>query len=121
MPPIASTSPRSIASAIGGEPGKPRTILNLVPMRSLSAVGMNEELLEGTLAAMMICRCLASWIDCTAEVCHTMASVAVDTMRPIHVSLTGSNSPGPPSTLPSVKVSRNSPSEVPSCGVMVEI
>ena len=39
----------------------------------------------------------------------------------IQAVLKGSNSPGPPSTLPSVKVSRNNPSEVPSCGVMVEM
>ena len=48
---------------------------------------------------------------------HTTDTVAVETTRPIHTSFTGSNSPGPPKTLPSVSVSRKSPSEVPSCGV----
>ncbi len=64
-------------------------------------------------------RCLASSTDCTGAVCQTTDTVAVDTMRPIHTSFTGSNWPGPPSTFPSVVVSRNSPSEVPSCGVML--
>ena len=96
-------------------------ILNLVPTKSLSAVGMNEELLDGTLAAITISFCLAASIDCTGEVCQATETVAVDTMRPIQASLSGSNSPGPPSTLPSVSVSRNSPSEVPSCDVTVEM
>src|SRR5262245_7892613 len=94
-------------------------ILNLVPIRSLSAVGMNEELLDGTLAAIASSFCFAAATDCTGDECQTTATVAVDTMRPIQTSLTGSNSPGPPSTLPSVSVSRNSPSDVPSCGVSV--
>src|SRR5262249_48746915 len=94
-------------------------ILNLVPIRSLSAVGMNEELLDGTLAAITSSFWLAASTDCTGEVYQTTDTVAVETLRPIQTSLTGSNSPGPPSTLPRVSVSRNSPSEVPSCGVIV--
>ena len=79
---------------------------------------MKFELLAGTVPAIRISRFLACSMVCTGEVCQATETVAVETMRPIQVSLTGSNSPGPPSTLPSVRESRNRPSEVPSCGVM---
>jgi len=82
---------------------------------------MKFEVLEATVPAIRICRCLASSMVWTGEVCQTTDTVAVETMRPIHTSFTGSNSPGPPSTLPSVIASRNMPSDVPSCGVMVLI
>src|SRR5260370_35135885 len=101
MPPMSSTAPRSIANAIGGDPGKPRTILNLVPMRSFRAVGMNEELLEGTLAAMMIGRCLASSIGWTVEVCQTRASAELDTVGRIRTTWTGPSAHGPTTTWPS--------------------
>ena len=54
---------------------------------------------------MVISLCFASSTDCAGEVCQTMVKVAVETMRPIHANLIGSNSPGPPSTLLSVNPS----------------
>ena len=66
---------------------------------------------------MVISRSLASAMVWAGAVCHTIANVAVETMRPIQENLAGSKLPGPPSTLLSVSPSRNIPSEVPSCAV----
>ena len=82
---------------------------------------MKFDVFAATVPAMRSSWCLASSMVCTGAVCQTTDTVAVDTMRPIHTSLTGSNSPGPPSTLPSVSESMKTPSEVPSCGVTVLI
>ena len=121
MPPIELTSPRSIASAWSGEPRKPEITLIFVLIRSLSAAGMKFEVLDGTVPAIRISRSFACSMVCTGEVCQTTDTVAVETMRPIQTSLTGSKSPWPPSTLPSVSASRKRPSEVPSCGVTVDM
>ena len=65
---------------------------------------MKFEVLEATVPAISDLAC--AWPPrpiCAGEVCQTTETVAVETMRPIQTSLTGSNSPGPPSTLPSVE------------------
>ena len=67
--------------------------MNLVPNSAFAISGKSTCEEPGACAPKINCLVFTSSRLCTGEVCHTTETVAVDTTRPIQVSLTGSKSP----------------------------